>query len=141
MFYKPLLYPLLIQVLLTFVVMFRMYSTRIAEIRAKGIRPQEIRTRQAFREKVTDSANSADNFSNLFEMPVLFYVAVLLALTLLLSDYLLVALAWLYVALRVVHSFIHCTYNAVLHRFNVFAASAVVLILIWARLAMLIIIK
>ena len=141
MFYKPLLLPLLAQVLLTFIVMFRMYSKRIAEFKAKRIHPDSVKTRQLFREKLTDSANSADNFLNLFEMPVLFYAAVLLALSLLLTDYLLVALAWLYVALRYVHSFIHVTYNTVMHRFYVFAASAMVLLVIWVRLAALILLK
>lgn len=141
MFYKPLLYPLLLQVLLTFVVMFRMYAQRVAEFRAKRIDPEEVRTRQPFRERLTDSAASADNFSNLFEMPVLFYTAIVLALTLLISDLVLVALAWMYVALRWVHSYIHCTYNRVMHRFYAFAASALVLLLIWVRLGALVVLK
>lgn len=138
---KSLLYPLLVQAALTFVVMFRMYVTRIAELRDKKIHPESVKTRQAFRQKVTDSANSADNFANLFEMPVLFYTAMLLALTLMIHDPLLVALAWLYVILRIVHSIIHITYNTVMHRFLVFAASAFVLLGIWVRIACLIILR
>lgn len=141
MFFKPLLYPLLGQVLLTFTVMFVMYFQRVTEFKAKRIRPQEASTRRQARERLTDSARSADNFANLFETPVLFYTAVLLALSLLLSDQLLVMLAWAYVVLRAVHSFIHCTYNRVLHRFYVFLASAVVLIFIWVRLGALIVMK
>lgn len=132
---KPLLWPLLAQVALTFVVMLRMYLARVAEFKAKRIDPQSVRTRHAFREKVTDSAHIADNFSNLFEMPILFYVAMLLAMTLLVSDALLVSLAWTYVLLRIVHSAIHTTYNRVMHRFYAFAASALVLLAIWIRLA------
>ena len=40
--------------------------------------------------------------------------------------------AWIYVALRVAHSAIHCTYNRVLHRFAVFATSCAVLLGMWA---------
>jgi hypothetical protein len=141
MFYKSLMLPLLGQVLLTFVVMFTMYFRRIEEFKAKRIHPDSVKTRHEFRNRLTDSANSADNFLNLFEMPVLFYVAMLLAMTLLVSDALLVALAWLYVVLRVAHSVIHVTYNTVMHRFYVFAASALVLLVIWVRLASLILMK
>ncbi len=141
MFYKPLLLPLLFQVLLTFVVMHRMYFRRIAEFKDKRINPQSVPTRQKFRESLTDSANSADNFSNLFEMPVLFYTAILLALILMLQDSVLVTLAWMYVLLRAVHSYIHTTYNTVIHRFYTFAASCLVLLGIWVRLGWYIIIS
>lgn len=141
MFYKPLLLPLLAQVLLTFIVFFRMYATRIPEFKAKRIDPNAVKTRRDKNELLVDSANSADNFANLFEMPVLFYTAILLALTLMLSDLVLVGLAWLFVGLRYVHSFIHTTYNNVWHRFYVFFASALVLLIIWVRLGALIVLK
>lgn len=141
MFYKPLLFPLLAQVLLTFMVMVRMYATRIPEFRARNIDPEAVKTRKDKNELLIDSARSADNFSNLFEMPVLFYTAILLALVLMLSDPVLVALAWLYVALRYVHSFIHTTYNSVWHRFYAFIASAGVLLVIWLRLGALIVLN
>jgi hypothetical protein len=43
------------------------------------------------------------------------------------------ALAWAYVALRIVHSAIHLTYNKVLHRLGVFALSNVVLVALWVN--------
>jgi len=141
MFYKPLLYPLLAQVLLTFLVLVRMYATRIPEFIQRDIDPERVKTRRDQGVLLVDSTHSADNFSNLFEMPVLFYAAILLALTLMLSDPVLVALAWLYVALRYVHSFIHTTYNSVWHRFYAFIASAGVLLIIWARLGALIVLN
>ena len=72
---------------------------------------------------------------NLLELPLLFYVAMLLAQITATGSPLLVGLAWAYVALRVVHSLIHITYNDVLHRFLAFAASNFVLLGIWALLA------
>jgi hypothetical protein len=141
MFYKPLLYPLLAQVLLTFIVMVRMYARRIPEFQIRNIDPEAVKTRRDAGELLVDSASSADNFSNLFEMPVLFYTAVLLALTSMLSDPVLVALAWMYVILRYVHSVIHTTYNSVRHRFYAFIASAVVLLAIWVRLGTLIVLS
>jgi hypothetical protein len=75
------------------------------------------------------------NLMNLLELPVLYYV-VCLALYITLSvDALAVALAWLYVVLRVAHSLVHLTYNNVFHRLSVYAASSVVLAALWIRFA------
>lgn len=45
-----------------------------------------------------------------------------------------VALAWTYVGLRTAHSAIHVTYNRVRDRLAAFAASNVVLIVLWTNL-------
>lgn len=135
MFYKPLLIPLLALVFLTFLVWVYMYVTRLREIKGKSIDPQTLDTRVHGQALLTNSAAQADNLKNLFELPVLFYVAVLLTLVLMIQDRLLVQLVWGYVALRYVHSLIHCTYNRVMHRFIAYAASCLVLMIIWARLA------
>jgi hypothetical protein len=42
--------------------------------------------------------------------------------------------AWSYVALRVIHSLIHLTYNTVMHRLTVFAVSNFVLGGLWVAL-------
>lgn len=135
MFYKPLLIPLLALVFLTFLVWVYMYVTRVRETKRKSIDPQSLDTRVHGQALLTDSGAQADNLKNLFELPVLFYVAVLLTLVLMIQDQLLVQLVWSYVALRYVHSLVHCTYNRVMHRFIAYAASCLVLMLIWARLA------
>jgi hypothetical protein len=73
------------------------------------------------------------NLMNLLELPVLFYV-VCLALYITLSvDAAAVVLAWLYFALRAAHSLVHLTYNNVFHRLSVYAASGVVLLVLWIR--------
>lgn len=139
MYFKPLLLPLLAQVALTFIVMTSMYRTRVAEMKAKQINPQKISTRSKSRELLTDSASAADNYSNLFETPVLFYTAILTTLILMVQDSILVTLAWAYVSSRYVHSFIHVTYNRVMHRFAAFIFSSFVLFAFWVRLAWIII--
>ena len=136
MFYQPILLPLLAQVLLTFVVWTLMFITRLSEIGRKRILAQDLSTQSHSQRLLTESAGTADNFRNLFELPVLFYVAILLSLVLLVQDTLLVQLAWTFVALRTVHSLIHCTYNRVMHRFVVYLASSLVLVLMWFRLAL-----
>ncbi|QNP50627.1 MAPEG family protein [Diaphorobacter aerolatus] len=75
------------------------------------------------------------NYMNLLEMPILFYVVGVMAYAAGIEATWFVALAWTYVALRVLHSIVHVTYNHVLHRFALFAASNVVLVGMWLLLA------
>lgn len=74
------------------------------------------------------------NYMNLLELPLLFYVVCLMACATGSNGDGLVPLAWLYVLLRVLHSLVHVTYNRVMHRFSVFAASNVVLVVLWMQL-------
>ena len=93
MFYKPMLLPLLAQVFLTFVVWFYLYALRIPEIRSKGIDLKDLKDRAESHRLLPVSAAASNNLKNLFEMPVLFYAAVLLTLVMLVQDPWLVALA------------------------------------------------
>lgn len=76
------------------------------------------------------------NYMNLLELPVLFYVACLMAMMIGRGTPAMVGLAWLYVALRMAHSLVHVTYNHVMHRFAVFAVSNGVLVLMWVLLGL-----
>ena len=138
MYFKPLLLPLLAQVALTFIVMLIMYRKRVDEMKLKRIHPQRIRTRSKSKALLTDSESAADNFSNLFELPILFYTAILLTLILMVQDSILVILAWAFVISRYLHSFVHVSYNRVMHRFSVFVFSSFVLLAYWVRLGWII---
>jgi hypothetical protein len=71
------------------------------------------------------------NLMNLLEMPVLFYVACLvLYVTSRVSVVVLVG-AWLFVLLRLLHSFVHLTTNRVIARLISFTASNIILLVIW----------
>lgn len=135
MFFKPMLLPLIAMVAITFAVWLTMYFTRMNEIVRKRIHPQALASQADALKLLTDSAGPANNLRNLFEMPILFYVAILLTLILLIQDAVLIGLSWTYVALRAAHSLIHCTYNRVMHRFVTYAASCVVLLLMWLQFA------
>ena len=74
------------------------------------------------------------NFMNLLELPVLFYVVCLALYVTQKTNSPELVLAWSYVSLRVIHSLVHLTYNKVVHRFAFYAASNIVLVLIWVRL-------
>ena len=134
MYFKPLLLPLLAQVLLTFIVMYIMGRKRVNEIKKMKIHPQRTDVRSHAREVFKESESAADNYHNQLETPILFYVVILLTLMLMVQDYVIVILAWVFVGLRYIHSFIHLTYNRVLHRFSVFVFSSLVLFALWFRL-------
>lgn len=67
------------------------------------------------------------HFSNLLETPPLFYVACLIAFITGQQGLPVIALAWAYVGLRLVHTVIHLGSNVVLLRFRVFVLSLLVL--------------
>jgi len=95
-----------------------------------GVSPREFTLGESSR--VPERAGLANrNYMNLLELPLLFYVVCLLAWQAPATPAAALPLAWSYVGLRVVHSLIHLTYNHVLHRFIVFAASNFVLLALW----------
>ena len=131
---SALLFPLLAMVLLTALVAGLLYVRRVTEMKRRHIRPQAVAAARDMAGMLEDN-RASDNYRNLFEAPVLFYAAMLTGVAIHAAGGWLVALAWLYVALRYAHSAIQCTYNRVMHRFAVFIASMLVLFVIWGTLA------
>jgi hypothetical protein len=70
-------------------------------------------------------------YMNLLELPVLFYVGCLMFYVAGKVDGGALTVAWIYVALRIVHTAIHLTYNKVMHRLIPFALSNFVLLGFW----------
>lgn len=117
-------------VAVTAAVGIRLCVERLLEVRRRGIALQVFATSGHVAQQL-QSVQAADNFRNLFEMPVLFYTLCALMLALRVESFWLAAGAWVYVLLRAVHSVIHCTSNRVVYRLTVFAASALVLLSLW----------
>jgi hypothetical protein len=132
---QTMLGPVFAMVGLTFAVWVRMYAVRIPEMRRRRIHPQSVRT-STLKAGAYEDVRASDNFVNLFEVPVLFYVAAFTAILLGLVTPLSLGLAWAYVGLRVLHSLIQCSYNKVMHRFAVYSLSCLVLLALWAWLAL-----
>lgn len=74
------------------------------------------------------------DYMNLLELPVLFYAACLTLLATNRVDQTMLALAWVFVASRIVHSLIHLTYNNVLHRGAVFSFGVTIMFAMWSLL-------
>lgn len=132
---KIMLYPCLALVLLTMIVWVAMLLQRAMRMRAQGIGPNDMPTRQAADAKLGSAQAANNNLMNLFELPVVFYVAVLLILHLHAVDTVYCYMAWAFVILRGGQSVVHLTYNNVAHRGAFYLLGACVLWAIWLRLA------
>lgn len=127
--------PMAAMVALTFFVWLRLYVERIGEMRERRIHPGKLAT-SAAAAGVLQRTQSADNFRNLFEVPVLFYALCLAATaTGAITPFLLNG-AWAFVVLRAAHSLIQCTYNKVMHRFSVYVASTLLVFILWGALVL-----
>ena len=131
---KLILYPLLAMFLLVCLVAATMLRRRVTFYKQNRVHPQKTATSSQMAAVMPDS-RGPDNFRNLFELPIMFYVATLTiyAAGLICMPHLI--LAWGYVIARYAHSFIHCTSNVVMHRFYAFLTSCVLLVCIWLMLA------
>ncbi len=126
--------PLMVLVALTFIMMLFMAYKRFSAGFAGRLARGAYKVGES-PDVPSDVRLPGRNFVNLFEMPVLFYVLCLaLYMTHNVSETPLV-LAWIYVALRIVHSLIHVTYNKIMHRFFVYALSSFLLLGMWVMFA------
>jgi len=116
-------------------VLLRLFFVRQSELRSRRLRPQAFATSVTTAAAIQNVA-TADNFKNLFEVPVLFYaVCLALASTGTVTPAQL-SLAWLFVIGRAVHSLIHVTYNRVMHRFYAYFLSTLCVFAMWILFAL-----
>jgi hypothetical protein len=125
--------PLFIQVALSIVMVVLLAAFRIIP----SFADQELKRQASKGRKDVFSPRAklmADNLQNQFELPVLFYVAVLLAIvTEPVSDW-FVTLAWVFVISRIAHAAVHVTVNIVIVRLAFFSVGLVTLVLMWLSL-------
>ena len=130
--------PFFATLFLTFLVWVYMYIRRIHFITSSKLSPKDLAVPGALAQLSPPSvSNPSDNLKNLFEIPVLFYALVLYLFVTHQVDTVYVTAAWAFVALRALHSAVHCTFNLVLLRFYLylFGTLAVGFIAVRAALA------
>ena len=126
--------PLLVEVLLTFLLGLWLGVLRARAVAGRAVRVRDIVLGQkAWPGRVQQVSNS---FQNQFEVPVLFYLVVVLAIQTGRIGPLLVGLAWGFVVLRLVHAAIHVTTNKLRPRFMAFLGATVVLAAMWLVFAL-----
>lgn len=126
--------PLFVLIALTFALGLWAFGLRVGAVRRGEVHPREV----ALREPVWPPhvAKVFYAFLNQFELPVLFYVLTILALYTRHADLLFVLLAWVFVALRLMHAYVHVTSNELGRRAMLFLAGAIVLAVMWAIFAL-----
>ena len=128
-----MIYPLFAMVFLTFIVMLTAFITRI-KLAKTGV--VDINFFKLFQgEEHPRVTVTSRHYANIFEVPVLFYTACVLAIVLKLECNVLPIVAWCFVGLRAIHTFIHLSYNKVEHRVVAFMASNICLFSMWAIIA------
>lgn len=128
-----ILYPLFALFALTAGLVFRLGFIRMAAVRDREVDWRYYLTYRGGEEPERLRIASR-HIVNLFEAPQLFYVAAIITYVTGQTSPLLVTFAWLYVALRFVHSYVHLTSNVLIVRFRVFALSWLTLAAMWVVL-------
>lgn len=130
-----ILWPAFAMFALTGFVVVRMAMLRMAAVKGGRVSLSFYRVYRDGQEPA-EVAVFTRHFSNLFEAPVLFYVAVIIAYVTGQTGPVLVGLAWAYVAGRFLHTYIHLGSNKVMWRFRAYGTSWLVLLALWVTIGL-----
>jgi hypothetical protein len=125
-------WPVLAQVLLTYVVYVVMSSRRIGAVKAGNAKPSDFKVPSIEPEP---SATAARNLTNQFELPVLFFAACLSLFVTGGAGMAAVILAWAFVLARAAHAWIHLTTNRIRQRRMLFVVGLTINLVQWLLLA------
>ncbi|OUS23857.1 hypothetical protein A9Q98_14485 [Thalassotalea sp. 42_200_T64] len=100
---------------LTALVWLYMYILRLSYVVKYKIAAQKLSSPELIPQLLPEHINRpANNFKNLFELPVIFYALILLALVTNTFGQGILYTAWFFVISRVLHSIVQCAYNKVM---------------------------
>lgn len=125
-----ILLPVFALAALTFGVGIWLGKLRFAAVRRGDLNPSYYELNRGG--KVPDYlAKVSHNYDNLLALPILFYVISIMLFVTAKVEVAQIAMAWVFVVSRCVHSYIHTTYNNVRHRMRAFMLGVVILISMW----------
>lgn len=131
---QAILLPVFAQVALIFVLALWMLRERAGALRRGEVRVGDIVLGQpAWPARATQVSNS---FHNQLQLPLLFFVLVILAMMTKKADLLFVVMSWLFVASRILHVAVHTGSNRMTPRFAAYAAGFVLLLAMWVIFAL-----
>jgi hypothetical protein len=131
---QMVLLPVFVLVGLTFVLLLWMVGARRGALVGGETKIRDIALGQPnWPSRATQIGNC---YANQFELPLLFYVLIALALPLRHADLIIVLLSWVFVVLRFVHAGIFVTSNDLGQRSSVWLAGVLVLLAMWIYFAL-----
>jgi hypothetical protein len=131
---QMVLLPLFVQIGLTFALLLGMATARTRALTSRETSFKDIALGQPnWPERTTQVGNC---FRNQFEVPVLFYVLIALALPLRHADFVIVLLSWVFVVTRFAHAGIFVTSNDVRSRSLAWFAGVLVVFAMWIYFAL-----
>ena len=122
-------------VLLTFIILILMFRTRTQSVASGAVKASFYKTYQGDTEPEA-AQKLTRHFSNLFEAPTLYYAACLAGLAMHVNDLAFLIMAWVYVAARLIHAYIHLGKNKIYPRIYAYLTGWIVLLVMWAYLAL-----
>ena len=130
---QAILFPVFILIALTLTLLGLTGRTRVGAIKRGQLRIKDIALGQ---NNWPDApAKFGRAYQNQLELPVLFYLLVILAMMTRKADLPFVVMEWLFVVARLLHAAVHVTTNNVPRRFGFFVASYAILALMWGIFA------
>ncbi len=128
-----ILWPVLIQVILTLIAFLLLGVRKVKALKAGGVdRDKTALNNSAWPDDVVQVSN---NIQNQFQTPVLFYVLSFMYLSTNGVTTTVLALSWLFVVTRIVHMFVHIGSNYVPMRFRTFMLGTLTLMALAGILA------
>ncbi|MBC7782894.1 MAG: MAPEG family protein [Burkholderiales bacterium] len=128
MYEHGMIAPVVALVIWSLVMLIWLYASRIPAMSAAKVKPGEATKAQM---EALPSANVANNYNHLMEQPTLFYALCFSLQFLGQGDHPInIGLAWLYVAIRIVHSLVQSLGNFIPLRFFIFVIASVVLMML-----------
>ena len=133
----PILQPVVALVIWSLVMWAWLYATRIPAMQRLNIPLDPTRPPAELAAQLPPQVRwKADNYNHLMEQPTIFYATALALALAGAGEGLNAWLAWLYVALRLVHSLVQATVNIIMLRWAVFTLSTLVLVVLAVRAAL-----
>jgi hypothetical protein len=121
--------PVLVQVGLTLILLLWLGRSRVAVLSAGEVKMGDIALGERnWPKRLLQIQNS---YQSQFELPLLFYALVALVLITRKADLVFVVMAWMFVAARLMHAYIHTTSNNIIWRFRAFTVGVLILAAMW----------
>ncbi|RDL52779.1 hypothetical protein BLJAPNOD_03942 [Ensifer sp. M14] len=125
-------WPMVAHVLLVFVLYALLSFRRVGLVKAGKVQVSQFREN---REEPGESLVVRNSIANQFELPVLFHVCCVLLYITEADNIVSLVLAWLFIASRYLHAFVHVTSNRIRYRRPLFMAGVATLGGMWIWLS------